>query len=75
MHSIQSPRPCCRRGAAPNNGDANGKASIPRAIAATPAETARGLRDLRRDQIMTQRSLNLIQAGGPGAYERALHAA
>ena len=58
----------------PITGDANGKASIPRAIAATPAETARGLRDLRRDQITTQRSLNLIKAGGPGAYERALAA-
>ena len=49
----------------PITGDADGKASIPRAIAATPAETARDLRDLRRDQSMTQRSLNLIQAGGP----------
>jgi hypothetical protein len=58
----------------PITGNANGKASIPRAIAATPAETARDLRDLRRDQVMTQRSLNVIQAGGPGAYESALAA-
>jgi hypothetical protein len=58
----------------PMTGDANGKASIPRAIAATPAETARDLRDLRRDQGMTQRALNILQTGGSGTYERALAA-
>jgi hypothetical protein len=56
----------------PLTGDANGKASIPRAIAATPAETARDLRDLKRDQGMTQRALNILQTGGSGTYERAL---
>ena len=55
----------------PITGDANGKASIPRAIAAAPASE---LRDLHKDQAMTQRSLNILLAGGPGAYERALAA-
>ena len=58
----------------PLTGDVNGKASIPQAIAATPAETARDLRDVKRDQGMTQRALNILQSGGSGTYERALAA-
>jgi hypothetical protein len=58
----------------PITGDVNGKASIPRAIAATPAKTARDLRDLRRDQVITQRALNILQTGESGTYERALAA-
>ena len=58
----------------PITGDVNGKASIPHAIAASPAETARELRDVKRDQGMTQRTLNILQSGGSGTYERALAA-
>ena len=58
----------------PLTGAAEAKASIPRAIAATAAETARDLRETKRDQGMTQRALNILDAGGPEAYERALAA-
>jgi hypothetical protein len=58
----------------PLTADVNGKASIPQAIAATPAETARDLRDVKRDQGMTQRAVNILQTGGSGTYERALAA-
>jgi hypothetical protein len=58
----------------PITGDANSKARIPQAIAASPAKTARELRDVKRDQAMTQRALNILQAGGAGTYERALTA-
>ncbi|HME26321.1 MAG TPA: hypothetical protein VKI44_34180 [Acetobacteraceae bacterium] len=56
----------------PVTGDAEGKASFSQAIAATPADTARDLRDPKRDQGMTQRAWNILVAGGSGAYERAL---
>ncbi len=56
----------------PVTGDAKVKASIPQAIAATAADTARDLRDVKRDQGMTQRAWNILKAGGPDAYERAL---
>ena len=54
----------------PLTGAAEGKANIPRAIAATAAETARDLRETKRDQGMTQRALHILDAGDPGAYER-----
>ena len=58
----------------PLTGDVNGKASIPRAIAATPAETARDLRDVKRDQGMTQRAWKLsrleVQAPTNGRWLR-----
>ena len=58
----------------PLTGTPESKASIPRAIATTAAETARDLRDTKRDQGMTQRALSILEAGGPDAYERALRA-
>lgn len=58
----------------PITGTTGGKATVGRAIAATSSETARELRDLKRDQGMTQRALNILQAGGPDAYERSLEA-
>jgi hypothetical protein len=48
----------------PLTGASEGRASISRAIAATPAETGRDLRDVNRDQGMTQRALNILQTGG-----------
>jgi hypothetical protein len=38
----------------PLTGSAEGKANIPQALAATPADTARDLRDVKRDQSMTR---------------------
>ena len=58
----------------PLTGAVEGKANIPRAIAATAAETARDLRETKRDQGMTQRALHILDAGDPGAYERGLSA-
>ncbi len=51
----------------PLTGASESKASIPQAIAATATETARDLRDAKRDQGMTQRALNILEAGGPDA--------
>jgi hypothetical protein len=56
----------------PLAGATEAKVSIARAISATAAETARDLRETKRDQGMTQRALNILEAGGAGAYERAL---
>jgi hypothetical protein len=58
----------------PLTGTSEGKASIPRAIAATATETARDLSEVRCDQGMTQRALNIVEAGDPGSYERAVAA-
>jgi hypothetical protein len=55
-------------------GDANGNANVPQAVVATAADTARDLRDVKRDQGMTQRAWNILEAGGPDAYQRALAA-
>ena len=58
----------------PLTGAAESKASIPQAIVATAAETARHLRDAKCDQGMSQRALNILDAGGADAYQRALNA-
>ena len=50
------------------------KADIPQALTATPADTARDLRDVRRDQALTRKALNILAAGGPDTYPRALAA-
>jgi hypothetical protein len=49
-------------------------ADISQAVASDPAHTARDLRGVRRDQAMTQRALNILRAGGPGAYAGAVAA-
>ena len=58
----------------PLTGSADGKANIPQALVATPAATARDLRDVKRDQTMTRHARNILEAGGPKAYARALAA-
>jgi hypothetical protein len=58
----------------PLTGTSDSKASIPQAIVATAANTARDLRDAKRDQGMTQRALNILAARGADAYQRALDA-
>ena len=52
----------------PLTGSAEGKANIPQALVATPAGTARDLRDVKRDQTMTRHAWNILEAGGPEAY-------
>lgn len=58
----------------PMIGEHKVKADIPQALTATPADTARELRDVRRDQAMTSKALNVLAAGGPDTYARALTA-
>jgi hypothetical protein len=58
----------------PVNGSRKVKADIPKAFSATPAETARDLRDVKRDQAMTAKAVTILTAGGPDAYARALSA-
>lgn len=58
----------------PLTGDPEARANVPCAIAATAPQTACDLRELRRDQGITQDALNILEAGGPDAYGRALAA-
>jgi hypothetical protein len=58
----------------PVTGKAAGKASVAQAIATTPSDTARDLRELKRDRGMTRRAWDILVTGGSGAYERALAA-
>ena len=48
------------------------KADIPQALTATPAETARDLRDVKRQQALTCKAMNILAAGKPDAYARVL---
>jgi hypothetical protein len=48
------------------------RADISRAIVADPAQTARELRSVRRDQAMTQRALSILRAGRQDAYSGAV---
>jgi hypothetical protein len=58
----------------PLTGSADHKANIPQALAATRTDTAGDLRDVKRDQAMTRKALNILVAGGPDAYEHAVAA-
>jgi hypothetical protein len=58
----------------PLTGESESTASIPQAVAATAVATARDLRDVKRDACMTERALNVLEAGGPDAYQYALGA-
>jgi hypothetical protein len=58
----------------PVTGVARHHADIPRAVAAAASETVRELRGVKRDQGMTQRACNILEAGGADAYERSLAA-
>ncbi len=44
------------------------------AVHASPDNTRRDLQDLDEDQAMTEKTLRLLRAGKPGAYENALAA-
>ena len=50
------------------------EADIPRALTATSEDTARDLRDVKRDEAMTRKALNILVAGEPDAYVRAVAA-
>jgi hypothetical protein len=56
----------------PVTGNIQSKADIPRALSATPTDTARDLRDVKRDQAMTRRAWNILATGVPDAYAQAL---
>lgn len=47
------------------------EANVPQAVTATPADTARELRNLKRDQAMTRKAEGILAAGESGAYARA----
>jgi hypothetical protein len=50
------------------------EADIPRALTATSEDTARDLRDVKRDEAMTRKALHILVAGQPDAYGRAIAA-
>jgi hypothetical protein len=58
----------------PLTGRAANKASLPAALATAPADTAKELRELRRDKAMAEKAWAILEAGQPGAYEQALAA-
>lgn len=50
------------------------KASVPAAMASTSADTAKALRELRRDKALTEKAWGILEAAKPEAYEQALAA-
>lgn len=48
------------------------EADVSRALTATSEDTARDLRDVKRDEAMTRKALNILVAGEPDAYARAV---
>ena len=72
--SYQTPEHLVGAALLPLTGSAEGKANIPQALAATPADTARDLRDVRRDQTRTRHARNILAVGGHEAYAHALAA-
>ncbi len=56
----------------PITGATGQEASIPKALAASQTDTARDLRDVKRDQAMTRKAWDTLVTGGPDAYARAL---
>jgi hypothetical protein len=50
------------------------KVDLPKMFIATEADTARDLRDVKRDQAIPQKSESILASGGPDAYARALAA-
>ena len=58
----------------PLTGNASHRPNIAQAIAAKRSETARELREVRRDQAMTRKAWDILEEDGPDAYARALAA-
>jgi hypothetical protein len=58
----------------PLTGSPDHKADIGQALAATPTDTTRDLREVKRDQTMTRNAWNILAAGRPDAYAQAVAA-
>ncbi|OIQ74553.1 hypothetical protein GALL_437900 [mine drainage metagenome] len=58
----------------PVTGKIKSKASVPAAMASTSADTAKELRELRRDKALTEKAWDFLEAAKPEAYEQALTA-
>jgi hypothetical protein len=50
------------------------EADLSQTLSATPEDTARDLRDVKRDEAMSRKALNILVAAEPDAYVRALAA-
>jgi hypothetical protein len=70
----ETPGHLVRAALLPIAGATGHEASIPDAVAATPAETARDLREAKRDQASTRKAWDILASGGSDAYARALAA-
>ena len=58
----------------PRTGHTSGKANIPQALAATANETARDMRDVKRDRALSCKARSILAAGRSGAYAEAVAA-
>jgi hypothetical protein len=56
----------------PLTGTTNCKANIPQALTTNTRDTARDLRDVKRDQAMTRKAWEILAEDGPNAYTHAL---
>jgi hypothetical protein len=59
-------------GLMPITGRAANKASLPAALATASADTAKELRELRRDKAVMEKAWAILEEARPGAYEQAL---
>jgi hypothetical protein len=59
----------------PLTGKRKMKADVPQALAATSAETARDLRDVKRQQAITCKAMTNLASGEPDAYAQVLETA
>ena len=73
-NGYQTPEHLAGAALLPLTGSADHKANIGETLTATPTVTARDLRDVKRDQTMTRNACNILAAGGPDAYARAVAA-
>jgi hypothetical protein len=56
----------------PLTGTTNCKPNIPEALTAKPRDTARDLREVKRDQAMTRKAWDILAEDGPDAYGQAM---
>jgi hypothetical protein len=56
----------------PLTGTTSCKANIPQALTSDTRDTARDLREVKRDQAMTRKAWDILAEGGPDAYTHAL---
>jgi hypothetical protein len=72
--AYQTPEHLAGAALMPVTGATGQEANIPRALTASPTDTERDLRAVRRDQAMTRKAWDILDAGGSDAYTRALAA-